>query len=424
MSLVIRIIRIALVGVLCGPPVVADVLTVGPAGAFAEIHQALAIAVDGDTVLVSAGAYQGFTIDGLSVSVIAEVGDFVRIKRPVTVENLAAGQVVLLERLKWEGPYAQTTATPVLSIVTNQGSVRVERCTVEGETDSVPDTRVAVRVAESVDVAFVGCTLVGGDVTLTERVGAPAVLVGGSTCAYQTCQVTGGRGADGFVELDQFDGWAGGAGMDVAGSAVTISGGTIQGGAGGNGLGCQFTFNGDGGAGGPGVRSVGVMNQARIRDSVVLGGPGGIAGWMGPDCGDSFDGAVGPGVEGVGVIPVAGLHRTLVFPVMPVRELSPFNAAVNAEAGDFAVLLWSVAPANAPVGGASGQLLLSPVPLLHVLPLGFVPGSGPLTISTSVPELGLGVESVRVYLQLFVQAANGDFVLGSPVTVVALDSAF
>ena len=75
----------------------ASVLVVAPSGApYTQIQPAIDAAVDGDTILVKAGNYPGFTLDAKSLAVVADVEDSVQLTSLTRIENLGPGQCATL----------------------------------------------------------------------------------------------------------------------------------------------------------------------------------------------------------------------------------------------------------------------------------------------------------------------------------------
>jgi len=408
------------------PRPAADVHTVGPGADFEQIHEALAAAVDGDTLLVASGTYEGFIVDGLSVSIVADSGETALIDGPVVIRNLGVGQSVLLAGLVWDGVYPSvSTISQLLDVDGNQGAVRVERCTVQGPISVFGTARMTgVRISDSDDVALVDCFVEAGtpNTISVPEAGDPAVEVATSTVTLDGCTLVGGLGGEGSPAFLP-NGAVGGAALDVTDAVVVLSGCDLTGGVGGRGAACVQEQNGNGGDGGVGLRASGASTLSS-RATTVAGGAGGQGGSSGFGCfNPGIDGQVGANVVGTSVVPVPGPHRTWASAV-PVRELEPFVASVTATPGDWAALLWSAVPENAPVVGVPGQLLVSLGPPTNLRLLGVVPGGGVLALPAALPELGPGVESARVFTQLLVQAPGGELHLGAPLTLVALDAAF
>ncbi len=173
---------------LVGPSALAavHVVTGGPGGAFG-IVDAVAAAADGDTILVKAGVYSGFTVDAKSLTIVAEQGASVStiwfppfgISAEVYVQNLTHSQRVVLRGI--DAP---------IRFSSSAGAIRVEDAEILG-TDgycevpfSGPSTfvpgEVAANVFQCASVSFVGCRIVGGN--------------GGEQSAFAPCCTAAGHG--------------------------------------------------------------------------------------------------------------------------------------------------------------------------------------------------------------------------------------
>src|SRR6187402_812579 len=106
----------------------------GPGVFSTDIQPAVDAAANGDLVLVRAGTYFGFTIDGKGVSVVADAGATVVANGLVTVSHVSASQRVLLQGLTVHGDNSSS------AIITQDapGPIWIESCTVTGGTRSGP----------------------------------------------------------------------------------------------------------------------------------------------------------------------------------------------------------------------------------------------------------------------------------------------
>ena len=166
-----RVFVLAFVSSGLASPVSGGVLPVGSPGGFPTIQSAVDAASDGDIVLIASGSYDGFVVDGVGITVVADVGALVEIDDPVRVRNLSAGQQAALRGLTIGGFSFAEPETVALRVSNCLGSVRVIDCDVDGKNGlplvgcsapPEPDAWPAVRVKGCVDVAFVRVSLVGG----------------------------------------------------------------------------------------------------------------------------------------------------------------------------------------------------------------------------------------------------------------------
>ncbi len=392
------------------PGLLADVLTVGPAGDHPTIAAAVLASADGDTVLVDDGVYGSFSASFRSISIVADTGATVVVQGRSTVHNLQPDDHVLVSGLTFE----QSLSLPALDVHDNEGGVRVEDCTILPATTGF----APVVVERSANVAFTDCVTApwpapGGTPTGD---GPPAVRVDEAVLVLQGCSITGGRAGSTLTGLD---GATGGPAVELRESTLHASGCVLVGGRGGPGGPCSpGGVVGDGGRGGFAVRQVGAT-VAESRNTFLAGGPGGDPGSGG--AGGCAPAAAGPdgAASNAPVVAAGGLHRAFDVPV-PVREGESVVVTLSGQPGDLAAVLWSLAPGSATAAGLSGRLLLdSPLRLLIVGP---VPASGELEMPVVFPSF-VG-ESARVFTQAIVQTASGTLALGEPATLVILDESF
>lgn len=402
--------------------VAGNVLVVDAAGgaAFTEISAAVAVAAPGDVVLVRSGTYAPFVIDGLSLTVAADLGASVQVfggfpgPGGVQTRNLAAGQSVVLRGLVVSAP----GFTAALAVRDCQGAVLVEDCTFLGETTHTAFTREAVRIQNSARVTLVRCLALGGTAVLGAlpfNGGHGLVVAGGSAAHLYDCTLLGGCGT--FYELLMVgDGGDGGHVMD--GSFLYASGSRFQGGDGGPGSSpCLFPDAGDGGAG---LRLLGTPPQAELLDIPAAGGLGG----PGPG------GGCPPGANGLGldvesgtanIIP--GVARTMSA-AHPVREGQTLVIDFSGLAGDLAVVGLSDAHQPVFLPALEGSLVVAPAPL-SITVFGVLPAAGTLTANVAIPPV-TGVDAALHFVQLAVATPTmpTDIRLGTAQSLLLLDAAF
>jgi hypothetical protein len=109
-----------------------------------------------------------------------------------------------------------------------------------------------------------------------------------------------------------------------------------------------------------------------------------------------------------------------------VREQGQLTITVAGSTGDQVGLFISSVPDqiySVPWNGVLG--VTNPVFAGgRLIRLGTIGGNGMLTRTLAYPSLGAGVQAQTRFLQVQVLVPGGTFVLGTPLDVVALDSAF
>jgi hypothetical protein len=203
----------------------AEVLEVDDSGGapFASISAAVMAAADGDVILVQPGQYGGFTISGKSL-VVAGAGptaQHVSVIGTVRVQNLAAGQQVLIERL-WVLPPdgAGATDRDALRVTSSLGAVRVQEAYLQGARSVAPG-------------------------------GSPWVA-GGRGAYVNACddvQLVDVACVGGYGASDVPLGFAGGAGLHAQAARVALWDSEVGGGQGGGFGNENYDFGGEGGAG-------------------------------------------------------------------------------------------------------------------------------------------------------------------------------
>lgn len=157
----------------------ATVFVVDPngGGTHIEISDAVnAAAASGDTILVKSGVYDPFYTNGRALTIVADKDALVIVlaffpNPPPTVDSLLAGESVILRGLnfQWSIFGGPPTRQPSLRLQDNDGSVRMEDCTVMGGTgfcDTFTPLFLSgspgLLVEDCVSVAMVRCEIRGG----------------------------------------------------------------------------------------------------------------------------------------------------------------------------------------------------------------------------------------------------------------------
>lgn len=383
-----------------------DVLEVDPVlGPYVQIHEAIAAAAEGDTIVVSNGSYEPFAIDGRSLSVIG-VGAAVQVDGTVRVENLAVDQRVALVGLECIVPTSHSGTGLVLA--DNAGSVRVQGGTVR----SWRGTGLQVHACS--DVVVADCTLVGG-VAATGvwpdkfMDAGEAADLDASNVAFFDCNLTAPGES---LVLGQ----AGPAAVDSRASELLLVNSVLRGGDGGPGDG-TVSIGGtltcwDPGDGGPGLR-------ARMGGAVRMQGgsfAGGLSGEPMYLCGSGY--VLGPPLA----IEVGTSSATFTSPTVDVACSAvavggtDLDVTVTSASAGQKILLQGTRPKRRSLPAFVGDLLVDAQPGAFVrVPL----GAGPSVVaSLPMPTLALG-ESFELHLQA-VLFDGADVILGHPRTVTVL----
>ncbi len=418
---------VALAGVLV--PAHAGVIVVDAAGGgdATDLPQAVALAIEGDVLLVKPGSYSGFTIDGLSLRVVAD-GGVVTVTSSVAIRNLGAGQRVVLDEIDvqpaWIDIFSQP---PALTIAGCAGSVHVERCNVLAPSAIAndlcegfaawPKGPDAVSVSNCADVAISTATLTGGaGIGSTNPLCLDSGSYGGRALAVVDSLVglhdVVARGAIGMI--DGYGG-VGGNALDVSGASDVLASGVFA--EGGDG-GYSADFIGSTGFGGNGGHGANVEAPATLRvlgGSYAGGAPGGACCWT------DFPGQ--PMVVTGNLIDYAGSHHRLLTS-SPTREGGTLVVSISGQTGDLAWIALSTAPTFIHAAPLNGVLYLHPAFLTAPLPLATIT-SPQSQVPFQMPQMPPGVDVRLVDLQAIVfEPGTGALVLTAPAQLVVLDSSF
>ena len=367
----------------------------GP-GVFAtDIQPAVDAAANGDLVLVKAGAYSGFSVDGKGVSVVADAGAAVACNGLVFVNHIAAGQRVLLQGLSVHGD----NISPAIITLDSPGPIWIESCTVQGGTGNGPGL-VAVSVNSCPSVVIQRSTMTGGNGLVGgtgNNMGAPALHTANSAVAVGDSQCIGGNGAPPSTVV----GGPGGPGLRVLSGFVFATGTTFQGGTGAPPVPPLFP----GGPGGPGINTQAAVTTLQCT---LVGGSGNPSGAPTVLLGTG-SAATLPGVAG---------HFSITS---PVREGQATTITAGGVPGESELLLFSLSPspvkllvkdAGALVLAGGGQFAL-----------GTIPASGTLSTPIVAPDLPAAVQSLIVWCQpIFFDSPLTHAVIGPASELVILDA--
>lgn len=349
----------------------------GPGSDFTTIFAAVNAAADGDLVLVRSGNYlsdgPGHPNGGLdllniprrSLVVFAERGADVR-TNSLQVGGLSRREWVFVQGIRFE---LQGIAG---WLVDNQGPVWLEGCTLR----ALPfvNDHDALRIRDCDSVVATRCDIEAPRIQ-------HGILASGS-------------------KLGLFQSVArGGPAMRLSHSFLSLSGSQVHGADGRDGA--SFSPNGEDGGDGL-VLELG--SEARLQDSILQGGEGGVP--FGPGL---------PGEDGEALVitsgvthAVAGSSKALELS-SPVREGSPVTMTIRGKQGDLVWLRCALRPDRLAIRSQTSWFL------------GKIPAGGVLVLTPSAPELPAGREGLVFFCQATVRDADSQrFVASSPSALVLL----
>jgi hypothetical protein len=390
-------------------------------GPFLTVQAAIAAAADGDTILVHAGAYEAPQVVGRSLTIAAEDGASVAFYAGLfstllaEVRDLAPDDVVVLRGIAFDD----------LRLLDNEGTVWVEDCDM---TSGAP----GLLVESSANVVLVRDTISGQSGFIDpgayfSQGSSDGARFVDSRVAMYDCTVQGGKGSN-FTQTVLGPGFPhiGEDAIEMHGGELRLSGCSLTGGAGGAGGSDSFYGCFEGQTGGHGVNLVEGAPALVVRDSQLAGGPGGAA--ITPPPPTCPFGSSGPGAAGSPVLTqsgavtnVEGLARHVQLSG-PVSEQEPLHVTVAGAPGDAVLLLVATQPQLTLTSASLGALLVATPQ--HVVGVGVLGVPGELDVQVRLPELGPGVEGVRLFVQGAFEPGAGGAVLGSGSVLVALDSAY
>ncbi len=387
---------------------------------FINLQEAVDAANDGDTILVAEGSYDGFTIAGKSLNVVAAPQQQVSIQGSVRVIDIGLDQCVLLSGVKVLGVKTYPVPEPCLIVSNSLGHVRVDNCEFIGGSGWYPvwwggpygAGGDAISVNLGTRMALSHCTIRGGigagnaeSEWYPGGEGGKGLRLATSYVSVDRCSIQGGDGGDGV------HGGRGGDGCSAQSSWLFSAGNAFHGGNGGD-VYCLFSPNhgGDGGAG----LYVSAGSQAELLNDTFLGGAGGIGKFCSTGNGQPGLGLAGPGLANLH----AGTAREL-WTSRVVFDESTWTVWVTADPGDQVWLQIATRPSfflEPSIPGVQLAHNAQAPPLFG----GVVPSSGQLQIQFAPPNLTTDIGRV-FYLQGVGRDLPGNAWLGSPMHVLLLD---
>ena len=405
------------------------VVALDGSGDTTSVDTAIQIAAPGDVILVREGNYQplgpldpeGFHDITKPLTMVGDgAGAAIGMLR---VQNIAAGQEVVLRNLTIAGPLFPGSFFEKLGVRDCAGAVVFENCKVTGITgpNPVEEGLPAVGLRNSDAVTFTRCTLRGGSgLTPTSPPfivdagpGGPGVLVTDSKVAFHHCTVIGG--AAGTDAIGTVVSKPGGDALQIGEtSTVFIAGGSVTGGKGNDGGDPAFP---EAAAGGDGLVMNGLFSLVRLVGMTVAGGAGGTL----------ADGSSAP--SGAGQVVTAGAVES--YPeaargtAMPATldEGEGGTLGISGAPGELGKIMVGLDLVHAQLGGKKGVFNLGGT-FVGPLVLGTIPPSGLLEVPVSFPRgTLLGLEGLRLDFQALTFGAEG-LMFGNPSSTVLLGPGF
>lgn len=380
-------------------------------GDFLDIQTAVDAAVSGDVLLVKAGTYSGFIIDGKSLVVAAEAGQVVEIDESVSIGNIAVDDKIVLQGLTLN-PTQSPILFSALSLTNCAGHVLLQELNAE-----VPAFGIAIfGVVYAQDCAAVAIV----NSTIDSRDSEPAQFSGaivGDNSHFTMHGVTGygSNGSDGTVM--SFFGQPGGSVLELRGGSALIVDANFTGGQGGDGN--TFLNPGGGGRGGHAIQLLAAMEGAPslvVYDSTLTPGQGGTG--LRPAV-DGLPGEMVDVVVGTLTEPAAFARTFTAAPV--VRDGEMTSIVFNGQPFDLTwhIIGFDTNSATVYLPDFLGAFHPGGAPTFFQY-RGLLNGNGKKTFNfTLIPT---GLDYVPVYEQALMYNATEGFVASNPVFVAFFGS--
>lgn len=411
---------------LCAPAH-ADVIVVGPgAGSDAsELQAAVDLALPGDVLLVRFDLYDGFTVDGKGLRIVADGAPRPVVQGPIVVRNLPANEVFLLR-----GFVVDTRSVPGVDIafgardcdghvwcefdqfVSDHGVSTMDPTISAGRPGAVLHDVTSSSFARCEFQGGAGSTSFDDDYEWFIGPGGHGLEIhGGGRHSVHDCDAYGGPGGSDYDKDGEYGG-NGGNGVHASGQ-VAVVGCELFGGNGGGGSCDPFWGCGTGGYGGHGIGMDANTEVWTLDNAYTPGEPGTYPTPGGP----GFDVRLTLGSNHQDWIGAARSFKV----GSPVRVLEPIPFTVRGEPGDRVTLLVSSAIDVAFDPRVRGAL----VPRLpaRVLDLGVLPRSGVLEFSRALGSID-GAEALPLFLQCVLSDGEGIGYATGVSELVALDPSF
>ena len=385
----------------------------GPGADFAGIQEAVDAAQDGAVVLVRAGFYASFDVDGTGLVVAADLGaDVVIDSGLLEITGVPAGSEVALQGLRIRAGQAGS-----VRLADCAGAVWFQDCALE---PTPPPIFIGLNALEANDcsaVTVVACSLESAPQVTPAFDTPPGLQASGTNLFLYDSTFVGGAGVNAGADLfgATAPGEEGGPGARLSGGFAFASGCAFTGGKGGDafdfGTPMQCEPAGDGGAG---LRLAGGAPEVHLLDGTTTGGAGGAPGGPCPM------GAAGPGVvQLTGTLtPIAGSARHLsATPVLREGEL----LTLDFEGGPGEPVIVGFGLEQGPLFLAPFAGAVLPGGALSFLTVGTTAGDGKLSFSLTIADAFAAGQGGVVYLQSVFVTPLAELRLSNGRMVLLLD---
>ena len=389
-------------------------------GDFTDFGPALVAAGDGDVLLVKSGDYgtppDDLTIDGMSLSVVADAGANVRLVFRTAIRNLASDQRVVLHGLRLDPlPPPEGASGPGLVMNDCDGAVWIVDCDVRGD-----GANTGLEATDCDRIVVSDCEVRGSSAAFGP--GGPffassGIVATNSNLQLFDCTVAG---ADGITSsIPSVPSGPGAHGIGWSGGDLFVDRTTVSGGDGGDGA-DLFGSCLSPAAGGDAVHVVTASTIRTVEPNLVAGN----AGTPAAGCPDGTDGSAlgGPGLGASTVTNLPDAARLMEID-SPVREGQTLNVHFEGPPLEFAFLVLSGAPEVSPTTTFVADLLVTQPWVLEFV--GVIQPDGSADVTLTAGSISPALESLEIFAQGFtVDLVALTTQLASPGDVVVLDSSF